>query len=158
MPTVHRMKLQKIQPVFVEFIPEKIEPGKLYISEKYETAIHKCCCGCGEEVVTPLSPAEWRLSKGPSGVSLSPSIGNWDYPCRSHYFIAENAIVWAGSMSDRQIQWVKARDQRDMERHIAHRNFRHQEAQNAAQEPAVSPGFGVMVQAAIDWLKSLFKR
>jgi len=152
------MKLQKIQPVFVEFMPEKIEPGKLFISEKYETAIHKCCCGCGEEVVTPLSPAEWRLSKGPRGVSLSPSIGNWDYPCRSHYFITESRIVWAGSMSDQQIQWVKARDQRDMAGHIAQRNQAHQEAQNTAQHPPNSSGFGACVQAAIDWLKSLFKR
>lgn len=158
MPTVHRMKLQKIQPVFVEFIPEKIESGKLYISEKYETAIHKCCCGCGEEVVTPLSPAEWRLSRSPSGVSLSPSIGNWDYPCRSHYFIAENAIVWAGSMSDRQMQSVKARDQRDMERHIAQRNQASQDAQNTVQQPAAPSGFGTFIQAAIDWLKFLFKR
>jgi len=39
---------------FVEFIPEKIEEGVLYISIQYCTAIHNCVCGCGNEVVTPL--------------------------------------------------------------------------------------------------------
>lgn len=152
------MKLQSIEPVFVEFIPEEIEPGKLYISETYGTAIHSCCCGCGEEVVTPLSPFEWRLSKGPNGVSLSPSIGNWDYPCRSHYFITSNKVAWAGLMSDRQIERVKARDQLDMERYIAQRNLVRQEDKVPMREPVAPFGFGEFVQAVIGWIKSLFKR
>ena len=41
---------------FVDKIPEEIEEGILYVSIPYETAIHKCCCGCGSEVVTPISP------------------------------------------------------------------------------------------------------
>ncbi|MDH2356437.1 DUF6527 family protein [Bradyrhizobium sp. SSUT112] len=24
--------------------------------------MHLCCCGCGREVVTPLTPAQWRLT------------------------------------------------------------------------------------------------
>ncbi|MDH2348718.1 DUF6527 family protein [Bradyrhizobium sp. SSUT77] len=24
--------------------------------------MHLCCCGCGREVVTPLAPAQWRLT------------------------------------------------------------------------------------------------
>ena len=28
-------------------------------------------------------------------VSLRPSIGNWQLPCRSHYFIVRNRVVWA---------------------------------------------------------------
>ncbi len=30
----------------------------LYISIPYVTAAHKCPCGCGEEIVTPLSPTD----------------------------------------------------------------------------------------------------
>ena len=45
------MNIQRtITPVFVDFIPDHVEQGKIYISETYHTAIHKCCCGCGEEV------------------------------------------------------------------------------------------------------------
>ncbi|WP_373282870.1 DUF6527 family protein [Leeia aquatica] len=38
-----------------------------------------CCCGCGEKVITPLNPAKWHLLKEGGTVSLSPSIGNWNY-------------------------------------------------------------------------------
>ena len=38
----------------------------------------RCCCGCGEEVVTPFSPAQWQMSFDGEAVSLHPSIGNWN--------------------------------------------------------------------------------
>jgi len=47
---------------FVEFIPAKPEEGILYISIEYKTATHLCACGCGERVVTPLSPVDWKLT------------------------------------------------------------------------------------------------
>jgi hypothetical protein len=61
---------------FVEFIPDAIEEGKIYVSIGYATAIHKCACGCGREVVTPLSPTDWKLIFDGKTVSLDPSIGN----------------------------------------------------------------------------------
>ena len=107
-------RLNAITPEFVEFIPEKLEPGMLYISRRYATASHLCCCGCGSEVVTPLNPAKWRLSeRGGGRVSLDPSIGNWSFPCKSHYFIEGNGVTWAGSMSRKQIAAVRARDRED---------------------------------------------
>ena len=48
----------KLQHKFVEFIPEVLEDGILYISLTYCTAIHKCVCGCNNEVVTPFSPTD----------------------------------------------------------------------------------------------------
>ncbi|ELM6622487.1 hypothetical protein Q2Y23_003461 [Vibrio fluvialis] len=116
------MAVHYITPVFVEFIPENIEQGKLYISETYKTAIHKCCCGCGEEVVTPLSPADWQLKKGVNTVSLYPSIGNWNYKCKSHYFINNNRIIWAPKFSLEQIQAVQVRDRVDKLNYIADKN------------------------------------
>ena len=83
-----------LTPEFVEFIPEKIQDGRLYISMKYATAVHKCCCGCGNEVVTPFSPSDWHLLFDGEKVSLHPSIGNWNFKCRSHYFIRNNNIIW----------------------------------------------------------------
>jgi hypothetical protein len=78
---------------FVEFIPETLEEGVIYITLEYGTALHKCACGCGREVVTPLSPNDWKLIFDGKTVSLYPSIGNWRFPCRSHYWIEKNQIV-----------------------------------------------------------------
>jgi hypothetical protein len=36
-------------------------------------------------------------------LSLWPSIGNWDYACRSHYVIKHNRVIDAGSWSDDEI-------------------------------------------------------
>lgn len=116
------MKSQKINPVFVEFIPEHVEDETLYISDEYNIAVHLCCCGCSEKVVTPLSPVDWQYKKGPNGVSLSPSIGNWDYGCRSHYVIRNNSVIWANDMSDAKIKMVKQRDYEDKQTYIAQRN------------------------------------
>ncbi|MBK7970270.1 MAG: hypothetical protein IPK08_15745 [Bacteroidetes bacterium] len=69
--------MKTIQHKFVEFIPDVIEGGVLYISIEYCTAIHKCACGCGNEVVTPLSPTDWEITFNGKTVSLDPSIGNW---------------------------------------------------------------------------------
>lgn len=116
------MRLKEIRPEFVEFIPRQLEDGVLYISERYQTASHKCACGCEEKVVTPLSSAEWQLSRSGSTVSLYPSIGNWNYSCRSHYWIRKNRIQWAGQMTKRQIAQVQRKDRADKERHILAQN------------------------------------
>lgn len=89
---------------FVEFIPENIEQGTLYISMQYATAMHKCACGCGNIVVTPFSPTDWKLLFNGDSVSLSPSIGNWSFPCRSHYFIRNDQVDWCSAWSKKQIQ------------------------------------------------------
>jgi len=41
---------------FVEHIPQKLVDEVIYISVTFATVAHKCCCGCGHEVVTPLAP------------------------------------------------------------------------------------------------------
>ncbi|EJG0632244.1 hypothetical protein C4G38_RS10430 [Vibrio parahaemolyticus] len=89
---------------FVEFIPENIEQGTLYISMQYATAMHKCACGCGNIVVTPFSPTDWKLLFNGDSVSLSLSIGNWSFPCRSHYFIRNDQVDWCSAWSKKQIQ------------------------------------------------------
>lgn len=54
--------LESIQPVFVEYIPRELEVGVLYISKKFKTATHLCCCGCGTKIVTPLRNTEYSLN------------------------------------------------------------------------------------------------
>jgi len=89
---------------FVENIPRPVEQGILYISMPYATAIHSCACGCGYEVVTKLSPQRWQLIFDGETISLYPSIGNWDLPCRSHYWITNSQIHWAEEWSDRKVE------------------------------------------------------
>lgn len=83
---------------FVEFVPDVLEEGVLYVSLEYATAAHRCFCGCGREVVTPISPTDWLLSFDGESVSLDPSIGNWSFPCRAHYWIRKNQVQWYGDM------------------------------------------------------------
>jgi hypothetical protein len=76
-----------------------LKRGRLYVSIEYATAVHKCCCGCGKEVVTPLSPMDWKLIFDSRKVSLDPSIGNWSFPCRSHYWVRNKRALWAEDWS-----------------------------------------------------------
>jgi len=80
----------------VKYIPEDedLKEKMLYISIPYGTAVHKCFCGCRRKVVTPLSPKQWQLTFDGMTVSLSPSIGSWQLPCKSHYFITNDEAIW----------------------------------------------------------------
>lgn len=102
---------------FVANIPTSLEPGVLYISVEYATAIHLCCCGCGEEVVTPLTPTDWVLTFDGDTVSLWPSIGNWNFACRSHYVIERSEVVRALPWSDRRIAHGRFRDKLEKKRY-----------------------------------------
>lgn len=95
---------------FVEFIPDELASNTIYISIAFATVAHRCCCGCGSEVVTPLSPTDWQLTFDGETVSLHPSIGNWSFPCQSHYWIDRNGICWAEQWSEERIAAGRARD------------------------------------------------
>lgn len=101
---------------FVEHIPEALELHVLYIAIEHDVAVHSCFCGCGLEVVTPLSPAQWSLNYDGRTVSLSPSIGNWSFPCKSHYWIRRGRVEWSTRFSDAKIDAVKAKDKADLAR------------------------------------------
>lgn len=102
---------------FVEFIPDTLEENTLYITVEYGTAVHKCFCGCGTKVVTPLSPRDWKLIFDGETVSLYPSIGNWSLPCRSHYWIENNKVLWAEKWSKKKIKSNRKKDKLAKEKH-----------------------------------------
>jgi len=102
--------MKTISHKFVELIPDQIENGIIYISIKYCTAIHKCCCGCHEEVVTPLSPTDWQLIFDGKSISLYPSIGNWNFDCKSHYWITNNRVEWDRKWSGKEINAGRRKD------------------------------------------------
>jgi len=103
-------KIQKLMHRFIEFVPDELEDGVLYISIPFATATHRCCCGCREEVVTPLTPTDWSLIFDGETVSFTPSIGNWSFGCRSHYWIRHNQVVWAPEWSESQIALGRLND------------------------------------------------
>ena len=103
---------------FVEFVPDELEAGVLYISLAYRTVSHRCCCGCGSEVITPISPVGWQITFNGEAVSLYPSIGNWSFACRSHYWIRENCVTWAPLWSDAEIVARRDNDRRAYQSHF----------------------------------------
>ena len=138
-----------LQHKFVQLIPESedIEDGVLYISIEYATAVHKCFCGCGREVVTPFTPTDWRLTFDGKTVSLNPSIGNWSFPCRSHYVIKRNEVIWAGSWTEEQVILGKERDQRSKVAYFSKKNGESQKERPEKQQP----------QGPWNWLRNLFR-
>lgn len=102
---------------FVEFIPEQLQEGVVYVSLNYNIVAHKCCCGCGEEVVTPLSPTDWKLTYDGESISLYPSIGNWNFDCKSHYWIRNNQIKWAGRWTQKEIRTGRIKDEKNKKKY-----------------------------------------
>jgi len=95
---------QVLKHQFVDFIPDELQEKTLYVSTRFCTVVHKCVCGCGNEVVTPLSPADWLLTFDGESISLSPSIGSWSLNCQSHYWIRKNRVIWAPRWNREEIE------------------------------------------------------
>ncbi|MBZ6078827.1 DUF6527 family protein [Microvirga puerhi] len=129
---------------FVEFIPGKLDDGVLYISMEYGSASHLCACGCGKKVVTPFTPTDWKLIYDGERVSLHPSIGNWNFPCESHYFITNGQVKWAGKWSKERIEAGRARD-----RQIKGRYF----GSEPIDVPKESPIKRSLLERFAEWLK-----
>lgn len=88
----------------VQYLPKDLEPEILYVSVEFKVAGHLCPCGCGNKIITPLGPNEWSFTETDGKATLYPSIGNWQLPCRSHYWIYHGMIEWSYPWSDRQIK------------------------------------------------------
>ena len=106
------MRHQTLAHRFVRTVPRELDPGVLYISMDYATAVHSCCCGCGERVVTPFTPTDWRMTFDGETISLSPSVGNWNQKCRSHYVVQRSRVLESGTWSDVQVEAERRRDKK----------------------------------------------
>lgn len=111
------MRRHRLAHEFVEYVPEDVRAGVVYVSTTYATATHKCCCGCNNEVVTPLLPTDWELTFDGESISLYPSIGNWSLPCQSHYWITRNQVKWDRRWSKEEIEAGRAQDRMRKERY-----------------------------------------
>jgi hypothetical protein len=108
--------MKTLEHRFVEYIPEQIEEGVLYISIQYRTASHMCICGCGNRVYTPITPTDWKMTFDGKSVTIYPSIGNWNFPCQSHYWIVNNQIKQAYKWSDKQIKEERKKEAKQKKR------------------------------------------
>jgi hypothetical protein len=150
------MTCETVRHEFVEFIPDVLEEGVVYVSIAYATASHKCCCGCGKEVVTPLSPTDWKLIFDGKTISLDPSIGNWGFECRSHYWIQRNRVNWARSWSEEQVIAGRAHDSLAKERYFGAEPkgpSKHLAPTDAGQSKSTTPQKGLW-----QGLRKLFRR
>ncbi|WP_369077076.1 DUF6527 family protein [Cognatishimia coralii] len=105
------MKTERFRLERVGYMPKKLEPSVLYISQEFQTAAHLCACGCGVKVRTPLGPTEWLVRDTESGPTLRPSVGNWQQNCRSHYLITNGKVEWAGQWSEQKVLAGRAAEQ-----------------------------------------------
>lgn len=138
---------------FVEFIPSELQEGVLYVSIPYATVVHQCACGCGNKVVTPISPVDWQLLFDGDTVSLMPSIGNWQFPCRSHYWIKSDKVRWAGSWTPEQIAAGRQHEAQDRERYFANRAVANETtSQTNADEPTNERARSRLLDRVLHWL------
>jgi len=95
-----------LKPLFVETIPHllEMEKGTLYVSMRFATISHLCPCGCGRLVDVTLDPTSRSLTYDGEYLTLKPSIGV-KFPCRSHYSIVRNAIMWYPPISKSDGRW-----------------------------------------------------
>lgn len=106
----------------VHYMPKELKPGVLYVSEEFSTAAHLCACGCGAKIRTPLGPTEWSISETQDGPSLTPSIGNWQQACQSHYYISGGKVIWAEQWTAEQIRAGRQNEQLKREAFYENRN------------------------------------
>jgi hypothetical protein len=113
------MRVARLTHEFVDHFPDALEGGVLYVSLPFASVAHLCCCGCENEVITPLAPHDWQLTFDGETISLTPSIGNWSFDCQSHYWVTRGKVRWAPLWTPEQVASGRARARRDRSRDLA---------------------------------------
>lgn len=102
------LRIHELETVHLETMPDNgmMDYGKIYVSLKFELAIHLCACGwCTRQTVTPfyneafpVGNRGWQYSETDGKVTLAPSIGNWNMPCKSHYYVRNGKVEWLSGL------------------------------------------------------------
>lgn len=148
------MKTERFRNEFVQFVPDVLEEGVLYVSMRYRTVSHLCPCGCRQEVPLSISPTAWKLTYN-GEITLNPSVGNWKFSCRSHYFIRGGEVCWAGEMSEAEIKSGRAFVAFQKEKFYGD-NPLVDPASDAPSKPAAPKPAGEG-HGLLDWLKRFFR-
>lgn len=133
----------------VEYMPQVFQPGVLYYAEEFGAAAHLCPCGCGHKVQTPVGASDYTLRVDGEGPTLFPSIGNWQRPCQSHYWIRSGGIVWDEPWSPERIAAGRAAE--------AARDRAHFEARRRTHDGPIDRTRGGSLERLWRWIKSLFE-
>lgn len=112
-----------------------------------------CCCGCGEEVVTPLTPTDWNITYDGETVTLHPSVGSWTLPCRSHYVIRRNRVIEAPPWSDAEVAAERRRDRRAKAAHFGLEAPEGIEAAPITKKPEMVPAVSGWKGRLFGWLR-----
>ncbi|WP_425281570.1 DUF6527 family protein [Peiella sedimenti] len=102
--------------------PKPLEAGIVYHNPSFELATLLCACGCGHKV-TLLVPDGHRVINNSGYATITPSIGVFDAPCMSHYFITNGHVrmlmpfrgAQAASVMRSQIARHARRDEKPVE-------------------------------------------
>ena len=94
-------KVTEVSLVFVDSTPVALEPAVLYVSIKYRAIVHLCLCGCDEKVLLNLDsdPDSWSFTFDGRTISIHDSVGNIGIPCRSHYIVRNNHVIWLAPLT-----------------------------------------------------------
>ncbi|HBN08817.1 MAG TPA: hypothetical protein DD435_09255 [Cyanobacteria bacterium UBA8530] len=87
----------------VHRLPADLEDHVVYVSREYEVAALKCACGCGHRVNLLLDDGH-KVEEQDGRAHIWPSIGVWDAPCRSHFWIQNGEVLWAEQWSEGRIR------------------------------------------------------
>ena len=98
------MRRSQVSYEFVDGIPDELAEGVVYISISTASAVHRCLCGCGGKVTTPLDPSQWKLAFDGQSITLNPAIDNWKLDCRSNYKIKRSRVRWLLSWSQVDVE------------------------------------------------------
>jgi uncharacterized protein DUF6527 len=98
------MRRTEVNHQFVEAIPDEPAEGIVYIATGPAVVLHRCCCGCGTKITTPLGPSGGKLLFDGKTISLDPSIDNWALDCESHYRIKRSRVRWLARWSQLQVE------------------------------------------------------
>ena len=94
------IRKESVTPKYVEFMTNvnDMKDNIIYISLKYGVTGHRCLCGCGLLTILPLNQKEdseeirnhgWGMTDNDGKLTFTPSVGNYQYPCKSHYIITK---------------------------------------------------------------------
>lgn len=148
--------ITNLDHIFIDTIPDDLEEGILYISLRFRVIMHSCCCGCKNKTVTPLSPSRWKMTFDGKTISLSPSIGNWNFDCQSHYWINHSKVEWARKWTDNQVSEGKAYERKKRKGYYKKTNKEKEEVKIGEENLKMAVKIKTK-KSLLDIIKNIFK-
>lgn len=100
--------------------PGVLTKGVVYHSEDFELAALLCACGCGHRI-NLLVPDSHEVSDDGGFATVTPSIGVFDAPCLSHFWITAGAVTMLPAFSQSSASAIM---RRQITRHVATESVR----------------------------------